>query len=130
VVSAARSAATTASEIFKAIGDPIRWSILQQIAEVDELPASRLEETLPVSKPTISYHMKILSQAGLVSIRKGGRNYFYTLRRDVLHEAMDAVWAMAPLPKTARPNPALPPPRDGVPETGTEQDREAIILTW
>jgi hypothetical protein len=70
-----------------------------QIAAVDELPCATLEQTLPVSKPTISYHTKILQQAGLLSVRKEGRNYFYALRRDVLREVLDDLWHLAPAPR-------------------------------
>jgi DNA-binding transcriptional ArsR family regulator len=89
----------TAAEVFKALGDPIRWSIIQQVAAEDELACSLLEDTLPVSKPTISYHTKILTQAGLIEVRKRGRNYFYCLRRDVLGELADLIWALAPGPR-------------------------------
>jgi len=88
-----------ATEVFKALGDPVRWSILTQIAAVDELPCATLEQTLPVSKPTISYHTKILQQAGLLSVRKEGRNYFYALRRDVLQTVLDDLWHLAPAPR-------------------------------
>jgi DNA-binding transcriptional ArsR family regulator len=87
------------TEVFKALGDPIRWSIVTQMAAVDELPCLALEDTLPVSKPTISYHTKILHHAGLISVRKEGRNYFYTLRRDALHQALDSLWELAPTPR-------------------------------
>lgn len=83
-------------EVFRAIGDPVRWSILAQLAAVDELPCADLEQTLPVSKPTISYHAKILQQAGLLAVRKEGRNYFYALRREVLREALDEMGRLAP----------------------------------
>ena len=53
------------TEIFSALSDPIRWSIIAQAAEVDELAAITLESTLPVAKPTISYHIKILQNASL-----------------------------------------------------------------
>ena len=88
-----------AAEVFKALGDPVRWSIIAQIAAVDELPCAELEQTLPVSKPTISYHTKILQQAGLLSVRKEGRNYFYALRRDVLRQVQDELWRLAPTPR-------------------------------
>lgn len=71
-------------DVFKALGDPVRWDMIQRIAEVDELPCSCLESMLPVTKPTISYHAKILSQAGLVQVRKDGRNSYYRLRREAL----------------------------------------------
>lgn len=90
---------SVAAEVFKALGDPVRWSIIKQIAAVDELPCADLEQTLPVSKPTISYHTKILQQAGLLSVRKEGRNYYYTLRREVLREVQDELWHLAPAPR-------------------------------
>lgn len=90
---------SAAAEVFKALGDPVRWSIIAQIAAVDELPCADLEQTLPVSKPTISYHTKILQQAGLLSVRKEGRNYFYALRRDVLRQVQDELWRLAPAPR-------------------------------
>ena len=70
------------TEIFKALSDPIRWNIVLQMASVDELACVTLEDSLPVSKPTISYHIKTLYQAGLINVRKSGRNYFYSLRRE------------------------------------------------
>src|ERR1700744_6262242 len=85
-----------AAEVFKALGDPVRWSIVTQIAAVDELPCADLEQTLPVSKPTISYHTKILQQAGLLTVRKQGRNYFYALRRDVLATVQETLWRLPP----------------------------------
>ena len=94
--------ASSAAGVFKALGDPIRWNIVQQMAALDELACSRLEETLPISRPTISYHTKILVQAGLISVRKQGRNFFYTLRRDVLQELLDEIRALAPEPQPVR----------------------------
>src|SRR5260221_4642599 len=104
-----------AIEVFRAIGDPVRWSITAQLAAVDELPCADLEQTLPVSKPTISYHAKILQQAGLLSVRKEGRNYFYALRRDVLRDALDELGRFAPqavpLPDNGTRQPPPPSPR-------------------
>jgi DNA-binding transcriptional ArsR family regulator len=98
VLEPSRVGGDAAPEVFKALSDPIRWSIVTQIAAVDELPCATLEERLPVSKPTISYHTRILHQAGLLSMRKKGRNYFYALRRDVLQEVLDVLWQLAPGP--------------------------------
>jgi DNA-binding transcriptional ArsR family regulator len=85
-----------ATAVFKALSDPIRWNIVQQIAEEEEFACSILEDTLPVSKTTISYHTKILTQAGLIEVRKRGRNYFYTLRRDTLDEAIGELSSLGP----------------------------------
>lgn len=90
-----------ATEVFKALSDPIRWNIVQQVAREDEFACSILEETLPVSKPTISYHTKVLIQAGVIAVHKRGRNYFYSLRRDVLRGVIDEVLGLSPGPRAA-----------------------------
>jgi DNA-binding transcriptional ArsR family regulator len=89
------------TEIFRALSDPIRWSIIVQMSKVDELACITLEDTLPVSKPTISYHTKTLQNAGLISTRKAGRNYYYSLRRDVLRDLLDGLRELAPTPRPA-----------------------------
>ena len=121
------------TEIFKALSDPVRWSIIVQMASVDELACITLEDTLPVSKPTISYHTKILQHAGLIDVRKEGRNYFYTLRRDVLHGVLDSLWELAPTPRPVEGQ------RKGYVRSGTRPARhrpatetaeEVVVLTW
>jgi len=137
------------TEIFKALSDPVRWSIIVQMAAVDELACLTLEDTLTVSKPTISYHTKILYHAGLISVRKSGRNYYYSLRRDVLHKLLDHLWELAPTPRPVvreedghvamgrrqkRDGRAVSGParkRRGARETAATQNaEEAVVLTW
>jgi DNA-binding transcriptional ArsR family regulator len=85
--------------IFRALSEPLRMDIFRRINEVDELPCTVLEEELPVSKSTISYHMKQLYNAGLIEIRKDGRYYHYRLRRDLIsyhmHQFLQGVTAGA-----------------------------------
>jgi DNA-binding transcriptional ArsR family regulator len=133
------------TEIFKALSDPVRWNIIVQMASVDELACVTLEDTLPVSKPTISYHTKILYHAGLISARKSGRNYYYSLRRDVLHKLLDDLWELAPTPRpvVAEQDGRVAPGRRQKPGadqglTGPARKRdaamnaaeEAVVLTW
>ena len=97
-----------------------------QMASVDELACMTLEDTLPVSKPTISYHTKILYHAGLITVRKSGRNYYYSLRRDVLGDLLSDLWVLAPdaqqgAPRRGRPGghgPAAPARRVCGPAVG------------
>lgn len=70
--------------IFGALSEPIRLDILLRIAGRQELACTILDDTLPISKSTISYHIKILYQAGLIEVRKDGRHYFYRARHDLL----------------------------------------------
>jgi DNA-binding transcriptional ArsR family regulator len=74
------------SEIFRALSEPIRAEIVRLIGAVGssgDYPCTGLEEELPISKSTISYHVKILSKAGLVTVRRDGRNFRYHLNREV-----------------------------------------------
>jgi DNA-binding transcriptional ArsR family regulator len=132
------------TEFFSALSDPIRWSIVAQAAKVDELACITLESTLPVAKPTISYHVKILQNAGLISTRKKGRNYYYSLRRDVIEGLMDDLWELAPTPRPVIGSkkgsvPARRPPERPDPANVTAVRRrravnedivEDTILTW
>jgi DNA-binding transcriptional ArsR family regulator len=132
------------TEVFSALSDPIRWSIITQMAKVDELACVTLESTLPVSKPTISYHIKILQNAGLIETRKAGRNYYYCLRRDVIRDLLDGLWELVPAPRlvggnssptpaSRRQNRAYP---GGRPATARrraashDEAEEAAVLTW
>jgi len=80
-----RSERETYLEIFKALSDPVRMEMFTQIASAgdDEYRCTALVRDLAVGKSTISYHMRILSQAGLISVRKEGRNFRYRVRTDV-----------------------------------------------
>lgn len=69
-------------DIFRALSEPLRVEIISLFVD-DHCACTVLEQKLPVSKSTISYHVKILNQAGLVDVRKDGRFYHYDLRPDV-----------------------------------------------
>ena len=126
-----------ATEVFKALSDPIRWNIVQQVALQDDFACSTLEETLPVSKPTISYHTKVLIQAGVLAVHKRGRNYFYSLRRDVLREVIDEVLGLSPGPSAAGGPAVAADAADPVPgkapdpaRAAGEADALVTLLTW
>jgi ArsR family transcriptional regulator len=80
-----RSTADAYIEVFRALSEQTRIEILSLIASCDdEYPCTQLEKVLPVTKSTISYHIKILSSAGLVKVRKEGRYDHSRVRRNVL----------------------------------------------
>lgn len=98
-VALSRSDDQQLTAIFRALSEPLRMEIIRRMNEVDELPCTVLEEELPISKSTISYHMKQLYNAGLIDIRKDGRYYHYRLRRDLIsyymHQFLQGVTAGA-----------------------------------
>jgi ArsR family transcriptional regulator len=76
--------------IAKALADPRRMALLETIASEDCCPCSSLRDRFPVSKATISHHIKELVRAGLVTARREGQFLQCEVRRDVL-EAYVAV---------------------------------------
>jgi ArsR family transcriptional regulator, arsenate/arsenite/antimonite-responsive transcriptional repressor len=70
--------------IAKALADPRRMQVLEVIAGEEECPCQRLREEFPISKATISHHIKELVRAGLIDARRDGQFLHCEVRRDVL----------------------------------------------
>ena len=70
--------------IAKALADPRRMALLESIGEAKECACQRLLRLFPVSKGTVSHHMKELSRAGLIDAQKEGQFMHYQVRRNVL----------------------------------------------
>lgn len=66
------------NQIFAALADPIRRDILQRLAHGDQ-PAGELASPFDVSRPAISRHLRVLRDAGLVSVRVEGRERWFSL---------------------------------------------------
>ena len=67
----------------KALADPTRFRILQAIAHAPERCCGDLARDVPITQATVSQHLKILTDAGLVEPRRQGQFTYYRLRRDV-----------------------------------------------
>ena len=74
---------------FKALGDPTRVAILNRLAE-GEACVCDLNATFDLSQPTISHHLKVLRDAGLVDVSRRGTWAFYRVVSDTL-DALSAV---------------------------------------
>jgi ArsR family transcriptional regulator len=70
--------------IAKALADPRRMALLEAIGGGAECACAGLREQFPVSKATISHHMKELVGAGLVESRREGQYMHYCVRQDTL----------------------------------------------
>ncbi|RQD69942.1 MAG: ArsR family transcriptional regulator [Tindallia sp. MSAO_Bac2] len=75
------------AECFKALGDETRLKILMMLSDGEKC-ACDIQENFQLKQPTISHHMKILQQAGLVLVEKRGKWMFYGLNNDTLKEIM------------------------------------------
>jgi ArsR family transcriptional regulator len=70
---------------FKALSDPNRRKILRLLKERD-LTAGELAEHFGISKPSLSHHLSILKQAGLVSDERQGQHIVYSLESTVFQD--------------------------------------------
>lgn len=75
---------------FKALSDETRLSILE-ILTVEELCACHILEYFDITQSTLSYHMKILVEAGLVHSRKDGNWTRYSINSKVLESIMSSL---------------------------------------
>jgi len=67
---------------FKALSDPTRVAIINSLSATDEVCVCNLTATFDLSQPTISHHLKILREAGLVeSSRRGTWAYTGSFRK-------------------------------------------------
>ena len=74
------------ARVFKAMGDENRLTILS-LLQNGERCACKLQEALQISQPTLSHHMRILLDAGLVDARKDGKWIYYSLSKDGTQQA-------------------------------------------
>src|ERR671930_2250943 len=72
---------------FKALADPTRVAILNALATADEVCVCNLTAAFDLSQPTISHHLRILREAGLVEATRRGTWAYYRL----VPEAIDAL---------------------------------------
>jgi len=70
-------------KITKALADPTRFRLLQTIASTRESCCGELARGFPITQATVSQHLKVLTEAGLVEARREGQFNYYRMRRDV-----------------------------------------------
>jgi ArsR family transcriptional regulator, arsenate/arsenite/antimonite-responsive transcriptional repressor len=67
------------AQIGKALGDPNRLAIYTQISQSDELFCGEMHAKHAISLPTLSHHLKVLTEIGLIASRKDGLNVYYRI---------------------------------------------------
>ncbi len=73
--------------LFKALGDETRREILRMLAK-KEMTAGEIANVFNQSWPTISYHLKILKEAGLINDEKKGLHIIYAINTTVFQEIL------------------------------------------
>src|SRR5829696_3283623 len=83
-----------AAELFHALSDETRLGILEMLREGERCVCD-LQEALDAAQSRLSFHLKVLKEAGLVTDRKEGRWSYYTLVPEAFGEAHDVVRTLA-----------------------------------
>jgi len=73
------------AEVFKALSDKIRVEIVEML-KGGCLCACKILEKFNISQPTLSYHMKILTESGIVSCRKEGIWNHYSVNKEQIEK--------------------------------------------
>lgn len=92
--------------ILAALADPTRRAIVTRL-RTGALPVGALADGLPVSRPAVSQHLRVLSDAGLLEVRQSGTRRLYHLSPEgvaALRQYLDVLWgdALAGLLSAAR----------------------------
>ena len=84
------------ARLLKALADPTRLRILSLLSRHEgEVCVFEIVESFTLEQPTISHHLRILRDAGLVDCRKKGLWAYYYVRRDALKRAQEVISGLA-----------------------------------
>jgi DNA-binding transcriptional ArsR family regulator len=82
---------------FEALGDPTRREILRLLSEGDK-PVHEIASSLPISRPAVSRHLRLLKDAGLVAEHAEGNRRIYHLQGEgvrAVQDYLEGVWGEA-----------------------------------
>lgn len=83
--------------VFKALSDESRQKILLALEESGETRVNDLVERLGISQPTMSHHLGVLKQAGLVENRREGQSVYYAVNRRWLQDCCNDYLSRFPI---------------------------------
>jgi DNA-binding transcriptional ArsR family regulator len=89
------------AEMLKALGHPVRLGIMRRLAAQPETCACDFSDVFALKQPTISQHLKVLREAGLVTTRRRGTQICYSVHPDAIVELTDTLDALLPRPADA-----------------------------
>jgi ArsR family transcriptional regulator len=68
-----------------ALADPRRFRMVQEVAAAGELSCGQLAERFDLSQPTVSHHLKILVDAGILLTRSEAKRHFISVNRGLVN---------------------------------------------
>jgi DNA-binding transcriptional ArsR family regulator len=85
------------AQALHALGDPTRRAVLEELRDGPRA-VGEIAARLPVSRPAVSQHLRVLKEAGLVTDRQNGTRHFYRVDPDglaALREYLERFWEEA-----------------------------------
>jgi DNA-binding transcriptional ArsR family regulator len=126
--------AATTSDAFNAVAEPRRREILNYLA-LRERPVGEIVATLGLEQPSVSKHLRVLLEVGLVQVRRDGRQMFYRTDASAirpLHEwtnTFERLWRnQLTRVKERAERPPTPPKGENMTQTQTAQSIESLTL--
>ena len=83
------------AEVFAALGDPTRLTLVSRLLEGEDCSITRLTEGVGLSRQGVTKHLRVLEQAGLVRSRRLGREQRYAVVPDRIDSARDYLDALS-----------------------------------
>ena len=100
MVTRTRPDTARAAQLFHALSDETRLCIVERL-RFGERCVCDLTDALDAAQSRLSFHLKVLKDAGLVTDRREGRWMYYTLNQDALGEVGELIEALASVPSSA-----------------------------
>jgi ArsR family transcriptional regulator len=100
-----RTQPVATAALFHALSDPLRIEVLELLASGERCVCDLMED-LGIAQSRLSWHLKTLKDAGLVSDRREGRWSYYTLEREAFDEAEAALASLKPRARRLAVRPA------------------------
>jgi DNA-binding transcriptional ArsR family regulator len=97
-----------AAQVFRALGDETRLRLVAELAQRGEVTCGEFAAMCACSNSALTYHQRVLSEAGLITVRRRGQYRVLTLRPDTLEAFMPGY--LDYLTQTAMTEPRLPSP--------------------
>jgi ArsR family transcriptional regulator, arsenate/arsenite/antimonite-responsive transcriptional repressor len=72
--------------VLKAVGHPKRFRMIQEIGAAGELSCGQIGERFDLSQPTISHHLKILVEAGVLVVREAGQHRIVSVNQPLIDD--------------------------------------------
>ena len=89
--------------LFRALNDPTRRAIIE-LLHAGDLTAGAIADHFDMTKPSISHHLDLLKQAGLIEMEKQGQFIVYTLNTTVLDEVLTWLAGLGANKNNKKPN--------------------------